>query len=130
MVVGAVRFWLSGSGSYRNSDRIVHLYNYLLDGARSARSRATTAQLVSDDASFDDGLIGPLRITESAALAVSAGSIGDADGIELTGTVPPNADFYLRPRPGADDVLLTATVPAPLTIDFAIYCSMSSATVG
>ncbi len=34
VVVGAVRFWLNGASTYRNSDRIVHLYDYLLAGAR------------------------------------------------------------------------------------------------
>ena len=34
--VGEVSFWLTGAGNYRNPDRIVHLYNYLLAGARRA----------------------------------------------------------------------------------------------
>ena len=114
VVVGAVRFWLNGSSTYRNSDRIVHLYDYLLAGAQRAREQATTVQLVSDDATFEDGLVGPLRVeaTDDAALAVSQGAIVDADGIELTGAVHAGAEFYIRPRPGADGVLLTATVPA------------------
>ena len=29
-------FTLNGSGKYRNPERIVRLYNYLLDGARRA----------------------------------------------------------------------------------------------
>ena len=114
VVVGAVRFWLNGASTYRNSDRIVHLYDYLLAGARRTRGQATAVQLVADDATFEDGLVGPLRLetTDDAALAVSQGVIVDADGIELTGTVQAGVEFYIRPRPGADGVLLTATVPA------------------
>ena len=115
VVVGAVRFWLNGASTYRNSDRVVHLYDYLLAGARRARGQAMTVQLISDDATFEDGMVGPLRLeaTGDAALAVSQGVIVDADGIELTGAVQSGVEFYIRPRPGADGVLLTATVPAP-----------------
>src|SRR3984885_8548916 len=31
-----VSFWLTGAGHYRNSDKVVHLYNYLLAGAGNA----------------------------------------------------------------------------------------------
>ena len=31
-----VNFWLTGARHYRNSDKVVHLYNYLLTGAAAA----------------------------------------------------------------------------------------------
>ena len=112
--VGEVRFWLNGSGNYRNSDRIVHLYNYLLAGARRARDWAVTAQLLSDDAVIDDGLLGPFRLqaADGAALTLRGGAIVDADSVEFTGAVEPGVEFYLRPEPGTDGALLTVTVSA------------------
>ena len=34
--IGHVSFWLTGTRHYRNADRVVHLYNYLLAGADAA----------------------------------------------------------------------------------------------
>ena len=112
--VGEVNFWLSGSANYRNSDRIVHLYNYLLDGARRARERAIALELVSDGATFDGDLVGPLRLraVDRALLTAVGAEILDADGVELTGPVEPGTEIYLRPQQGAHGVLVTATVPA------------------
>jgi hypothetical protein len=150
VVVGAVAFWLNGARAYANTDRVVHLYDYLLKGALDARAQSPTVRLVSDDAIFEDGVVGPLKVesAEGAALAVSQGCLVDADGVELVGAVQPGAEFYVRPRPGDDGVLLTATsygsggrvitgvarddansrltpvalaVPSPLVVDFAIY---------
>ena len=45
-----VRFWLTGTGHYRNADRVVHLYNYLLKGARKALSKPDLAHLVDAQA--------------------------------------------------------------------------------
>jgi len=112
VVVGQVRFWLTGAGEYRNADRIVHLYNYLLDGARRARGRASRVDLIADDAVAADGLIGPFRLTEAAEVSVASGDLVDADGVTVPGPVLPGEEFYLRPRPGAGGVLLTATMPA------------------
>ena len=150
VVVGAVRFWLNGVRTYANPDRIVHLYDYLLKGAHGARAQSPALRLVSDDAIYEDGLVGPLRLdaVDGAALAVSQGELVDEDGRELVGAVTAGVDFYVRPRPGADGVLLTATsggtggrvvtgvarddansrltpvalaVPSRLVVDFAIY---------
>jgi hypothetical protein len=82
VVVGTVRFWLNGSAAYRNPDRTVHLYDYLMAGAKRARETAVAAAIV------------------------------DADGREVTGPVEPGTEFYVRPQSGRDGVLLTATVPA------------------
>ncbi len=35
-IIDHVRFWLAGSRHYRNADRVVHLYDYLLSGAATA----------------------------------------------------------------------------------------------
>jgi TQXA domain-containing protein len=67
VVVGAVRFWLSGSATYRNPDRIVYLYDYLLAGARRAADRAVPAEILSDDAIVADGLAGPFRLQSTDA---------------------------------------------------------------
>ncbi len=46
------------------------------------------------------------------ALTAVAAAIVDADGRQVTGPVEPGTEFYIRPQPGKDGVLLTATVPA------------------
>lgn len=111
--VGDVSFWLDGTSHYRNPDRVVHLYDYLLAGARWARGHAVAPELSSVAAVVDDGLIGPLRLhaNDLVALSVSGGSLLDADGAELTGCEP-GGEFYLRPHPGADEATVTATIPA------------------
>jgi TQXA domain-containing protein len=108
-----IRFWLGGSGNYRNSERIVHLYNFLLAGARRARARSVAPRLTAAGARFDDGLIGPLRLdaTHAAALTVSQGALVDADGVVLSEPVERGGVFYLRPAPGATSATLTITVP-------------------
>ncbi|MDT5367977.1 MAG: hypothetical protein QOC62_2408, partial [Mycobacterium sp.] len=113
-VVGAVRFWLTGSRTYRNPDRIVHLYDHLLGGARRARESAIPAEILSDSATVVDGLVGPFRLqaTGSASLTAVAAVIVDADGRQVTGPVQPGTEFYVRPQQGRDGVLLTASVPA------------------
>lgn len=114
VVVGAVRFWLNGSGTYRNPDRIVHLYDYLLAGARRARESAIPAEILFDDATVVDDLVGPfqLQATYSASLTAVGAAVVDADGLGVTGPVEPGTEFFIRPQPGRDGVLLTATVPA------------------
>lgn len=109
-----IRFWLNGSGTFANSDRVVHLYNYLTAGARAARRATTPPALSADDAVVADGLIGPfrLRATDSAALAVSHGAVVDRDGRELSGPVEPGDEFFLRVPEGLDQVMLTVRVPA------------------
>lgn len=159
VVVGTVGFWLHGARTYANPDRIVHLYDYLLKGAHDARGQSPAVALVADDASYEDGLVGPLRLeaADDVALAVSQGSLVDADGAELAGAIQAGVEFYVRLRPGTDGVLLTATsngtggrvitgvardeahsrltpvalaVPSPLVVDFAIYVQSRRAFVG
>ena len=104
----------SPSPTYRNPHRIVHVYDYLLAGAQRARENDVPVEILSDDASFVDGLAGPFRLKaiDSAALTAVDAVIVDADGQTVTGPVEPGTEFYVRPRPGRDGVLLTATVPA------------------
>lgn len=112
--IGDVGFWLQGSGSYRNANRIVALYNYLLDGARRARARTVAPRLETARATVCADLIGPIRLhaTQPAALTVTpacSAVLVDADGAGLAGAIEPGRDFYLRTT--ARTVTLTVTVP-------------------
>jgi TQXA domain-containing protein len=109
-----IRFWLNGSGTYANSDRVVHLYNYLTAGARAARRATMTPALSTRDAVVEDGLVGPFRLqaTDSAALTVSHGAVVDRAGRELSGPVNPGDEFFLRLHPGTVQLTLTVRVPA------------------
>ncbi|MGV0626080.1 thioester domain-containing protein [Mycolicibacter minnesotensis] len=109
--IGDVDFWLNGTSTYRNSDRIVALYRYLLAGA--AQARTTAPALDATAAGLADGVVGPLRLTvaDSAALHAEGAVVLDADGTELSGPVEPGALFYLRPVPGAESAQVRVTVP-------------------
>jgi TQXA domain-containing protein len=111
--VADVSFWLEGESHYLNPDRVVHLYDYLLAGARWAGGHAVAPELSAVAAVVDDGLIGPLRLhaNDGVALTVSGGSLLDEDGAELSGCEP-GGEFYLRPHLGVDAATVTATVPA------------------
>ena len=111
--VGDVTFWLDGESRYPNPDRVVHLYDYLLAGARWARGHAVAPELSAVAAVVDGGLIGPLRLhaNDTVALAVSGGALLDADGVELS-DCEPGGEFYVRPHLGSDEATVTATVPA------------------
>ncbi|BDB41715.1 TQXA domain-containing protein [Mycobacterium kiyosense] len=96
-----VDFWLTGSGHYRNADRVVHLYNYLLSGAYTAL-RTAPQPLIDSAAVADSGLVGPFQV--SVPMTLSAGGdhhIVDAFGALLDGTVRPGTDFYVRFTPGS-----------------------------
>jgi TQXA domain-containing protein len=112
--IGEVSFWLNGSATYRNPDRIVHLYDYLMAGAQRARATSVAAEILPDGATIVHGLAGPFRLqaTDSVSLTAVGAAIVDADGRELTGPVQPGAEFYVRPHAGRDGVLLTVSVPA------------------
>ena len=111
--ISDISFWLNGSRHYRNADRIVHLYNYLLSGARRANRPVVAPRLVSTDAVVESGLVGPFRLqtSDTTALTVAAGhAIIDADGIAVGDPIEPGTEFYLRPAPGSAAAMLTATV--------------------
>ena len=108
--VGHVSFWLTGTRHYRNADRLVHLYNYLLAGANAALRETGDPQLVTRHAVAEDGLVGPFYVRTPLALNVTDGHVlVDADGIAIDGPVQPGHDFYIRPLPGTSTTTLIAT---------------------
>lgn len=113
--IGHVSFWLTGTRHYRNADRVVHLYNYLLAGANAARREAREPQLVSRHANVVDDQVGPFYVRTPLALNVTDGhALVDADGVAIDGTVEPGRDFYVRTEPGASSTTLTATTAQAL----------------
>ncbi|WP_046314806.1 TQXA domain-containing protein [Mycobacterium sp. UM_Kg1] len=109
--IGDVGFWPDGTGTYRNPDRIVALYRYLVAGA--ARARTTAPGLDVSAATVADGVVGPLRlaVADSAAVSAEGAVVLDADGAELADPVPPGGVFFLRARPGAASARVRVTVP-------------------
>ena len=98
------RFWLTGTRHYRNADRVVHLYNYLLAGAR--RPPCETGELgtrrhsepppkpnSSDHSKYELPLT--LNATDGHALV-------DADGFAIDGRGP--TGYRLLPATGAGHV--------------------------
>ncbi len=112
-----VAFALAGVGRYANPERVVRLYEYLLDGARNARTQATAPRLTVATATVSDGLVGPFRLaaTDTAALDAGDAQLVNADGSAIVGPVHPGTGFYLRPRPGSTSATITMTVPG--TVD-------------
>ncbi|HEY0226110.1 MAG TPA: TQXA domain-containing protein, partial [Mycobacterium sp.] len=107
--LGPVTFWLTGSRHYRNADRIVHLYNYLLAGALKAAVETEQLDLVDSQATAGAELVGPFQVRTPLTLNVTDGhALVDADGFAIRGVVRPGADFYLRPAPGTSSTTLTA----------------------
>ena len=105
-----VRFWLTGTRHYRNADRIVHLYDYLVAGSRKALSDADEAHLIDTHATAESELIGPFQVPIPLTLSVADGhALVDADGSDVDGTIQPGTDFYLRPAPGTSRATITAS---------------------
>jgi TQXA domain-containing protein len=114
-----VSFWLTGTRHYRNTDKVVHLYNYLLAGARKAVAESDGAgdapALIDTHAMADSELVGPFQVASPLALSVADGhQLVDADGFPIDGTVEPGTDFYLRRAPGTSATTLAATTPGDL----------------
>jgi TQXA domain-containing protein len=110
-----VNFWLTGSRHYRNPDKVVHLYNYLLAGARKAAQAAKEPLLVDTHATVDSDLVGPFQVRIPLALGATEGlPLIDADGFAIDGTIEPGTDFYLRRAPGTSTAVLAATAPEHL----------------
>ena len=113
-----VSFWLTGARHYRNSDRVVHLYNYLLAGAAAAVRNADKAvpqpKLVDTGAVVDGDLIGPFQVTTPLELSASDGHhLVDADGFAVD-SAEPGKDFYLCRAPGSTAATLTAKTESDL----------------
>lgn len=108
-----VSFRLHGAPLYRNSDPVVHLYEYLLSGARAARAAAVTPALEYSAAEIDGDTLGPFQlvVADTAAIAVSDGSLVRGDGTPITGPLQRGEDFFLRIATGTTDVTLTVKVP-------------------
>ncbi|MGB8405085.1 MAG: thioester domain-containing protein [Mycobacterium sp.] len=109
--LGEVTFWLQGTGHYRNPERIVRLYDYLVAGARWARRRSSAPELNAADATVLGDHVGPFRLhaDQAAQLTADRALVVDADGSRLH-AVEPGGLFWLQPHLGADAVTLTATV--------------------
>ncbi len=113
--IDAVTFALHGSGTYRNADRVVALYDYLLAGADAARRLTVVPRLVADRAVLDaDGVLGPFRFeaTDTAALSVTGGTLVGRDGTPIAGPIQPGHEIYLRPADHSGRIVVTASVPA------------------
>jgi TQXA domain-containing protein len=114
--IGHVHFWLTGSRHYRNADRVVHLYNYLLAGALQTAIETDDLVLVDAQATAGAELIGPFQVRTPLALNADGGhALVDCDGFAIHGVIQPGTDFYLRPAPGTSETTLTATTPHHLT---------------
>jgi TQXA domain-containing protein len=113
--IGHVRFWLTGARHFRNADRVVHLYNYLLSGARNALRDSleiNAPYLVDTQATVEAELIGPFQVPIPLTLSVAKGhALVDADGAQIDSVIQPDTDFYLRPAPGTSAATMTATTP-------------------
>ena len=111
---GDVQFWLEGSGHYRNSDRVVHLYRHLLAGAQRAGRRTAPPELSVVHAEVDVEHVGPFRVhaDHAVALSISEGIVVDADGAQISAREP-GGEFYVRPRPGSRSAILTVTSEGP-----------------
>ena len=114
-----VSFWLTGARHYRNADKVVHLYNYLLAGARNAApdsyEEADDPVLIDTHAMADSELVGPFQVATPLMLSGPDGqALVDVDGFSIDGTVEPGTDFYLRRAPGTSATTLTATTPGDL----------------
>lgn len=114
--VGHVSFWLTGTRHYRNADRVVHLYNYLLAGASTAPREAGEPELIATHAVAQSGLVGPFQVRSPLGLSAADGhTLVRASGAAVDGILRPGADFYLQPAPGTSSATLTATTPHNLT---------------
>jgi hypothetical protein len=114
LAVVDVRFWLHDSRNYRNAERVVALYEYLLAGAREARRRAVSPELDVSDATVDGETVGPFRlqVTDNALVTASGRhAIVDGDGAEVVGAIEPGREFFLRSASGSSAATITATVP-------------------
>jgi len=112
--IGHVSFWLTGTRHHRNTDRVVHLYNYLLAGANAARRDTGDPQLVTRHAVAEAGLVGPFYVRIPLTLKATDGALVDAHGVAIDEPVQPGQDFYIRTTPGTSATTLIATAAQPI----------------
>jgi TQXA domain-containing protein len=107
-----VRFWLTGARHYRNAERVVHLYNYLLAGASTGSRGTDDPRLVDTHATAESELVGPFQVLIPLTLNATDGHhLVDVGGFPIDGVVRPGTDFYLRRAPGTSAATLRATTP-------------------
>jgi len=107
-------FRLDGSGRYRNSAAVVHLYHHLLAGARAAREAAVTPSLDAGDAAVSGDVVGPLRLHTASAATVRAPEghlVRHAGQIGSTALIEPGEEFHLVRAPGSSRATLRVEVP-------------------
>ena len=112
--ISDLSFRLADSGLYRNASPVVHLYDYLLTGARAARRAAVAPALVATDAVTHAGLVGPFQLITADAAAVTIGAghtVVDADGATITKPVAPLQQFFLRVTAESGATTLTVEIP-------------------
>ena len=113
-----VNFWLTGARHYRNSDRVVHLYNYLLAGAAAAARHAAEnivePALIDTHAVADADLVGPFQVTAPLTIAPRRTPPRRRGRICHRCSRSRGSDFYLRRAPGSSGATLTAKTPADL----------------
>lgn len=126
-----VEFWLHDARNHRNADRVVRLYQYLLEQSLLSTGQAEHAPTIDDSqAVMAAGLMGPFVVDSQrpVLLSISEGAKAmDISGTELTGPVQPGARFYVRPAecvaavtvsvidPAATSRVLTGVAEGPLT---------------
>lgn len=112
--VDDLTFRLDGSGRYRNSEAVVHLYRFLLTGARAAREAAVTPSLDSGEAVVDGELVGPFRLHTASAATVRApeGQLVSHGGrIGTAVLVEPGEEFHVLRAPGSSGATLRVGCP-------------------
>lgn len=106
-----IDFWLQGTGHYRNADRTVQLYDYLLAGARWAGRRASAPELSAAEAAVHGDRVGPfvLHADDRAELSAERALVVDARGASIS-NIEPGEHFWLQPHLGVEGVTVTATM--------------------
>jgi hypothetical protein len=107
-------FRLDGSGRYRNSEAVVHLYRFLLTGARAAREAAVTPSLDAGEAVVDGERVGPFGLHTASAATVRAPEgqlVSHAGRVGAAVLVEPGEEFHVLRAPGSSGVTLRIEVP-------------------
>lgn len=129
--VEGVEFWLHDARNHRNADRVVQLYQYLLEQSLIAAGQVDHPPVIDDSqAVMAAGLMGPFVLDSQrpVLLSLSEGAKAmDISGVELTGLVDSGTRFYVRPAecvatvtvsvvdPLATARVLTGVAEGPLT---------------